>query len=212
MYKSRLTKEIAVAMLNWIKIICSLGWKPFCLRTYIVGGVAYKFNKIARTDSMKTICEQYREYQNKLNKQHELAAEEAVATNMQKPVRKFAPGRDTLRRFLKYVTERTRSKACLSTYFVRFIEAFAMYARLIAQCRRDHEDALQLYDQEHQCPQQQKLIRERLVPLQEYVDKQKEYKAILNFAKYELTNHLQLTHEGCSGVGLHCIFTGRLWL
>ena len=83
-----------------------------------------------------------------------------------------------------------------------------MYARLIAQCGSDHEDALRLYDQEHQCPEQQKLIREKLVPLQEYIDKRKEYKAIMNFAKYELTNHLHLTHEGCNGVGLHCVLQG----
>jgi hypothetical protein len=82
MYKSRLTKEIAVAMLSWIKTICSLGWKPFCLRTYVVGGLAYKFNKIARTDSMKTICEQYREYQNKLNTEYESATGEDVATGV----------------------------------------------------------------------------------------------------------------------------------
>jgi hypothetical protein len=30
----------------------------------------------------------------------------------------------------------------------------------------------------------------------------------MNFAKYELTNHLQLTHERCNGVGLHCILQG----
>jgi hypothetical protein len=208
-YQSRLTKDIAFATLNWIKSICPLGWKPFSLRTYIVGGNPCEFNKLQRTDSTRTICDQYREYQQKYkdsatvedlayntvedsvsNTQEDLATVNFSASNMQKPVGKFTPGRDTMRAFAKYVTERTRSKAFLSTYCVRFIEAFAMYARLITQCEKDQEDVLTLFDKKFQCPAKRMLIRTKLVPGQAYPDKRKEYRVILNFAKYDLTNHL----------------------
>ena len=80
-------------------------------------------------------------------------------------------GRDTLRAFAKFVTKRTRSKACLSTYYVRFIEAFGMYARLISQYEKDQEDALIVFDQQYECPEKQKFIRTKLVTLDSYHDK-----------------------------------------
>jgi hypothetical protein len=142
------------------------------------------------------------------NTLEDMATVQLSPSNMQKPVGKFTPGRDTMRAFAKYVTERTRSKACVSTYYVRFIEAFAMYARLISQCEKDQEDALTLFDEKFQCPAKRMFIRTKLVPGQAYPNKRKEYRVILNFAKYDLTNHLQLKHEGCNGVGLHCILQG----
>ena len=175
-----------------------------------MGGEPYEFNKLQRTDSIRTICDQYREYQNKykdLATQDESANVKDQFANLPKPVVKFTPGRDTVRAFAKYVTERTRSKACLSTYYVRFIEAFGLYARLISQCKKDQEDALILFDQQYECPEKQRFIRTKLVRLHSYHDKKKEYHAILNLAKYDLTHHLQLKHEGCHGVGLHCILS-----
>jgi hypothetical protein len=75
---------------------------------------------------------------------------EDLASNTIQPVGKFKPGRDTLQNFLKYVPERTRSQSCLSTFYVWFIDAFAMYERLITQCQKDQEDALNLFGQKDQ--------------------------------------------------------------
>jgi hypothetical protein len=143
-----LSKEVAFYVLGWIKGICPLGWKPYSLRTYVLTGTAYKFNKLLRTESVRKICGAFAEHQERYA--------DIPGT--------FRPGRDTLRKFLKYVTERTRKKACLSYYYVRLIETFAMYERLITQCEIDQEEALNAYDNIHPCLEAQQIIRTKLIP------------------------------------------------
>jgi hypothetical protein len=146
-YRSLLSKEVALYVLGWIKGICPLGWKPYSLRTYVLSGTAYKFNKLLRTESVRKICGAFAEHQKR--------SADIPGT--------FRPGRDTLRKFLKYVTERTRKKACLSYYYVRLIETFEMYERLITQCESDQEEAVNAYDKIHPCQEAQKFIRTKLI-------------------------------------------------
>jgi hypothetical protein len=68
-----------------------------------------------------------------------------------------------MRTLLKYVTERSRQKSCLSYYYVRLIETFAMYERLITQCERDQAEALKTFDSLYTCPEMHKAIRTKLV-------------------------------------------------
>ncbi len=119
------------------------------MRTYVLGGTGYKFNKLLRTDIVRKICAAYAE-------QHKRSGWLDFPGH-------FRPGRDTLRSFLKYVTERTRKKACLSYYYVRLIETFAMYERLISQCESYQAEALADYDRLYPCLDAQRVIRTRLV-------------------------------------------------
>jgi hypothetical protein len=148
-YRSLLTEDISFHVLAWIKSICPLGWKPYNVRTYVLGGTGYKFNKLLRTESVRKICEAYAQH-------HERSGWEDLPGT-------FRPGRDTLRSFLKYVTERTRKKACLSYYYVRLIETFGMYERLIVECERHQAEALADYDILFPCPEAQRVVRTRLV-------------------------------------------------
>jgi hypothetical protein len=127
---------------------------------------------------------------------------------MESPKKSFKPGRDTLRQFLKYVTAPCRSKACLSFYYVRLVDTFVMYEQLITECVEDQQDAMRLFDDLNPCTTQQAHTRKQLVPAKAYTYKIREYKAILQFVKHELKNHLGLEHDGCHGVGLHCIQHG----
>ena len=68
-----------------------------------------------------------------------------------------------MRSLLKYVTERSRQKSCLSYYYVRLIETFAMYERLITQCEMDQASALNNFDTLHPCPEMHTAIRTKLV-------------------------------------------------
>ncbi len=206
-YKSRLAEEIAFDMLNWIKSVCLLGWKPYSLRTYILESNACKFNKLQRTDSIRSICDIFKEYQKACDVTAGKTVDDSASTTEQ-PVAKFKPGRDTLRTFLKYVTERTRSQSCLSTFYVRFCDSFAMHERLITQCQKGQENALQLFDERYDCVHKQENIRTKLVRPQAYMAKIKEYRTILKFAKYDLRSHLHVEHEGCQCVSLQCVLQG----
>ncbi len=148
-YRLLLTENISLHVLAWIKSICPLEWKPYSVQTYVLGGAAYKFNKLLRSDSIRKICAAYAEH-------HERSGWQDFPGT-------FRPGRHTLRSFLKYVTERTRKKACLSYYYVRLIETFAMYERLISQCESHHAEALADYDILYPCLDAQRVIRTRLV-------------------------------------------------
>jgi hypothetical protein len=164
--------------------------------TYFVQGEGYRFNKVQRTASIRVIWQAYQSYQ------------KSIALNVVTPGTSFKPGRDTLRQLLKYVTAPCRSKACLSFYYVRLVDTFVLYERLITECAQDQRHAIQCFDELHTCTTHQAQIRSALVPAEAYTDKILEYKAILKFVTYELKNHLCLEHDGCHGVGLHCIQHG----
>ncbi len=55
---------------------------------------------------------------------------------------------------------------------------------------------------------EQHKIRQQLVDEQVYEEKRKELRALLQFAKYDLKDHLKLQHEDCNGIGIHCIQHG----
>ena len=118
-------------------------------------GVAYAFNKLLRTDSINCICDLYTDYK-KIWKLQLLPGS-------------FQPGRDTLRTFVKYVTERSRQKSCLSYFYVRLIETFAMYELLITQCEKDQTEALRIFDRQFPSPEMQNAIRTKVVTPQVFM-------------------------------------------
>jgi hypothetical protein len=120
----------------------------------------------------------------------------------------WKPGRGTFLALLDYVTEESRSKACLSYYYVRLIESFALYKQLVSDMERVHVQALWHYDELFHCETNRASVRLQLQHREVYASKRDELDTILAFAKYKLQDHLQLEHTDCGGIGQHCIRHG----
>ena len=58
----------------------------------------------------------------------------------------WMPGRGTFMTMLKYVTEPTTSKACLSYYYIRLLDTFQLYDNLVEDMMRLQEGALQDFE------------------------------------------------------------------
>ena len=100
MYTSRLTKDVVFATLEWIKNNCAQGWKPGVIKKHVVAGDTYAFNVMYRNGSGNEAWIQYQK----------------ASKNTKHVGNAFQLGRDSFLTLLGLVSERVRSKACLS-YF-----------------------------------------------------------------------------------------------
>jgi hypothetical protein len=120
----------------------------------------------------------------------------------------FQAGRGTFLSLLHYVTEESRSKSCLSYYYVRLVETFDLYKRLVTDMERVHVDSLRHYDEINDSDTAKEAVLRELQSLEVYESKRDELDSILSFAKYKLKDNLELEHDNCSGIGHHCIKHG----
>ena len=193
-YASRLSKDDSYWMLDWIKDRCPLGWKPGVIKRVVAGGEEYKFNVLQRAGKKSDMWKLF-------------AVDKAkMKATMKDDI--WLPGRGTFMAFLKLVTEEVRSKACLSYYYVRLLDTFNLYKRLVTDMEKLYIEAAGCIGAE-KCSDH---MTEELKILQERAKgfdlKKAELDAILKWAKYELPQHLKLEHSDCGGCGLHCIQHG----
>ena len=107
---------------------------------------------------------------------------------------------------LKYVTEPTTSKACLSYYYIRLLDTFQLYDNLVEDMMRLQEGALQDFETKrgHSLASEKKCEVKDVKDIQA---KRRELKSILGFAKNRLRPHFKISHDGCNSVGVHCCCT-----
>jgi hypothetical protein len=128
MYTSRLTKDVVFATREWIKNNCAQGWKPGTIKKHVVAGHTYSFNVMYRNGSGNEAWIQY----------HKAAKNDKHVGNA------FQLGRGSFLTLLGLVTERVRSKACLSYFYTRLTETFDTFAELVTEMERVHVDAVKL--------------------------------------------------------------------
>ncbi len=73
-----------------------------------------------------------------------------------------AEGYHADRALLHYVTEESRSKSCLSYYYVRLVETFDLYKRLITDMERLHVDSLRHYEEINDSDTEKEAVRREL--------------------------------------------------
>ncbi len=105
-------------MSKWIKNRVSLGWKPGATKIVVIDDFEYKFNLLQCPDSFWELWWKY--------KGTKETWEGALPKEMT-----GKPGRDAFFTMLKLITVKCRSKSCLDYYYVRLIETFEMYERLV---------------------------------------------------------------------------------
>jgi hypothetical protein len=109
-------------MLDFIKEKCALGWKPGVINNHNIGNETHELPVLTRTDKSWQLWETYAEqhpYQNK-KKQKAQPPEAALdALNECQDYQGWKPGRGTFLSLLRFVTAESRSKSCLSYYYVR---------------------------------------------------------------------------------------------
>ncbi len=189
LYTSRLTKGVVFATLEWIKNNCAQGWKPGVIKKHVVAGQSYAFNVMYRNGSGNEAWKQY---------QRASKTEKHVGDAYQL-------GRGSFLTLLGMVTERVRSKACLSYFYTRLVETYDTFDDLICEMERVHLDAVKLLYDLHLSEERYAAVVANLGDTILYTTKRKEIASILVFAKYQLKGHLRVNHKECGGVGLHCI-------
>jgi hypothetical protein len=98
----------------------------------------------------------------------------------------FQAGRGTFLSLLHYVTEESRSKSCLSYYYVCLVETFDLFKRLVTDMERVHVDSLRHYDEINDSDIAKEAVLRELQSLEVYETKRDELGSILSFAKYKL--------------------------
>jgi hypothetical protein len=112
---------------------------------------------------------------------------------------------------LRYVTVEARSKACLSYYYVRMLDTFEIYENLVLHVETLHVSALLSTAEAHGSKAAEAAVKSldgRGATRASFGEKVRELRAAVQFAKYELRDHMKTTHDECDGIGLHCIKHG----
>ena len=192
-YPSRLKTDDALDVLRWIKDMCPLGWKPGRIKTVIEGGVQYKFNVLQRAGKASLLTKRYAVHKKQKREKFE-------------DPNTWIPGRGTLLAFLKLVTEEVRSKACISYYYIRLVDTFQLYKRLVSDMEKLYTDAVGMCGAKKSTSTElQNKLEELKVREKDFKLKRDELQSLLNWAKYELRGHLKVDHSDCRDCGLHCI-------
>ena len=116
-YASRLSEQAAKEMLEWIRAHCPLGWKPGAVKTYRVQSKRYDVHRLNRSSGATELWRLYSAAKKRFRVENETS--------------EWLPGRGTFMTLLKYVTEQTSSKACLSYYYIRLLDTFEYYDKLV---------------------------------------------------------------------------------
>jgi hypothetical protein len=187
-YASRLGQEACVAMCEWIRDHCSLGWKPGVLKKHKVQGNDYEFNVLCRSDTGTALWTLYKEQRGEVL-----------------PHVMWRPGRGTFFLLLRYITEESRSKACLSYFYVRLCDTFDLYKRLLTDCETAVIQGLGHFKELHTSMDEFPMAQSCLHELSLLKDKRDEIDAIYRWSKNNLRDHLKVNHIECKGCALHCI-------
>jgi hypothetical protein len=152
-------------MLKWIENRLSLGCKPGATKTVVIDDYEYKFNLLQCPDSFLELSRKYEGTKE--------TWEGALSNEMT-----GKPGRDAFFAMLKLITVKCRSKSCLDYYYVRLIETFEMYQRLVTDMEKSQCDALKSFA-EHCLYEEYKQhkIRQQLVSEHVYEEKRKKLRA-----------------------------------
>ncbi len=180
------------ATLEWIKKNCAQGWKPGAIKKHVVARQSYAFNVMYRNGSGNEAWKQY----------------QTASKNAKHVGDAFQLGRGSFLTLLGLVTERVRSKACLSYFYTRLTETFDTFNDLVTEMERVHLDAVKLLSEQRLSAERHAAIVQNLETPDMYAAKRKEIASILVFAKYQLKGHLTVNHTECGRVGLHCIRHG----
>jgi hypothetical protein len=180
--------------LDWIYAHSPLGWKPGAINRKRIGGLLYEFNVLQRTGGATEMWKKYQSFKK---------------TFAIKGL--FAAGRGTFLTLLRYVTVEARSKACLSYYYVRMLDTFEIYENLVLHMETLYVSALLSTADAHGTKAAEAAVKSldgRGATRASFREKVRELRAAVQFAKYELRDHMKTTHDECDGIGLHCIKHG----
>jgi hypothetical protein len=176
-----LKKDQALYILDWLKRKCRLGWKPGVIKSHIVGNETHNLPVLNRSDKPWNLWEQFAE-EHPTSPSQMQSHKNAPILNQSVPpssntelddVEKvWKPGRGTFLELLKYVTSESHSKSCLSYYYVRLIETFDLYKRLVTEMERARTHALKHYDELNPGEEQKAAIRRGMQPVTTCVRRQ----------------------------------------
>jgi hypothetical protein len=195
-YASRLTREAAFDMLRWIHLNCPIGWKPGIITRFSLGGVEYQMPVLARIGDVKEMWTAYK------------LAHKALG-NVSSP-RKWTPGEGTFKTFLRYITRQIHSRSCLSYYYLKMLDTFATWIKLVQHMERLYDTCL---DMKEGSADRDRLVK-ALPSRKHFKSKQRELKEVCRYAKSTLRSHMVLEHppntDGShdADVAVHCVRLG----
>jgi hypothetical protein len=191
---SRLTRALGGYVLRWIEKFCFLGFAPGKVNVRWVEGKKRQFNVMYRAAGEGEAWKCFKAHTDSVWRK-------------ELPPRTWLPGEGSFKTYLRLVTTRVQSKACLDTFCVKLLDQFDNWEKAITHMFLVYKSGLAELA-EVKGPERAALAKKNLPSPKRFKAKIVETREVLKFAKYSLPEHLKTSHQECDGIGVHCVQCG----